>query len=157
MTTYTFNSTNTADYNNFNTDFTKLNIDVDYNKSTDNDDFITSILKKADINIYTMLANDSAEYGIVRLIVDKGDVAIEALRAAGLQCRQDKVIAVEMNDTPGYLDGILTALDNANIDISYLYISFNRENVKPVVVFKTTEPETATFLIGRGYKLVEKF
>ena len=31
---------------------------------------ITSILKKADINIYTMLANDSAEYGIVRLIVD---------------------------------------------------------------------------------------
>ena len=87
---------------------------------------ITSILKKADINIYTMLANDSAEYGIVRLIVDKGDVAIDALRAAGLQCRQDKVIAVEMNDTPCYLDGILTALDNANIDISYLYISFNR-------------------------------
>ena len=118
---------------------------------------ITSILKKADINIYTMLANDSAEYGIVRLIVDKGDVAIDALRAADLQCRQDKVIAVEMNDTPGYLDGILTALDNANIDISYLYISFNRENVKPVVVFKTTERETATFLIGRGYKLIEKF
>ena len=44
MTTYTFNSTNTADYNKFNTDFTKLNFDIDYNKSTD-DDFITSILK----------------------------------------------------------------------------------------------------------------
>lgn len=118
---------------------------------------ITSILKKADINIYTMLANDSAEFGIVRLIVDKPEVAIDALKAEGYQCRQDKVIAVEMNDTPGYLDGILSALNNANIDISYLYISFNRETVKPVVVFKTTEPETATFLIGRGYNLVEKF
>ena len=118
---------------------------------------ITSILKKADINIYTMLANDSAEYGIVRLVVDKADVAIDALKEAGLQCRLDKVIAVEMNDTPGYLDGILAALSGANIDISYLYISFNRENVKPVVVFKTTEPGTATFLIGRGYKLIEKF
>ena len=32
MTTYTFNSTNTADYNKFNTDFTKLNFDIDYNK-----------------------------------------------------------------------------------------------------------------------------
>ena len=30
-------------------------------------------------------------------------------------------------------------------------------NVKPVVVFKTNEPETATFLIGRGYKLLETF
>lgn len=118
---------------------------------------ITSVLKKADINIYTMLANDSAEFGIVRLIVDKPEIAIEALKAEGYQCRQDKVIAVEMNDTPGYLDGILAALNNANIDISYLYISFNRETVKPVVVFKTTEPETATFLIGRGYSLVEKF
>lgn len=118
---------------------------------------ITNILAKANINIYTMLANDSAEFGIVRLIVDKPEVAIEALKEEGYQCRQDKVIAVEMNDTPGYLDGILAALHGANIDISYLYISFDRETGKPVVVFKTAEPETATFLIGRGYKLIERF
>ena len=118
---------------------------------------MTSVLADANINIYTMLANDSAEFGIVRLIVDKADTAIEVLKAEGYQCRQDKVIAVEMNDTPGYLDGILAAIHGANIDISYLYISFNRDNVKPVVVFKTNEPETATFLIGRGYKLLETF
>ena len=118
---------------------------------------ITTILAKANINIYTMLANDSAEFGIVRLIVDKADTAIEVLKAEGYQCRQDKVIAVEMDDTPGYLDGILSAIHGANIDISSLYISFNRDNVKPVVVFKTNEPETATFLIGRGYKLLETF
>ena len=93
----------------------------------------------------------------MRLIVDKAETAIEVLKAEGYQCRQDKVIAVEMNDTPGYLDGILAAIHGANIDISYLYISFNRDNVKPVVVFKTNEPETATFLIGRGYKLLETF
>ena len=62
---------------------------------------ITTILAKANINIYTMLANDSAEFGIVRLIVDKAETAIEVLKAEGYQCRQDKVIAVEMNDTPG--------------------------------------------------------
>ena len=61
MTTYTFNSTNTADYNNFNTDFTKLNIDVDYNKSTDNDDFITSILKKIN-NSFSWSKNKKDEY-----------------------------------------------------------------------------------------------
>ena len=40
---------------------------------------ITTILAKANINIYTMLANDSAEFGIVRLIVDKAETAIEVL------------------------------------------------------------------------------
>ncbi|MCI6869504.1 MAG: amino acid-binding protein [Selenomonadales bacterium] len=118
---------------------------------------ITSILAKADINIYTMLANDSAEFGIIRLIVDKPELAIDVLNDNGYQCRQDKVIAVVMEDTPGYLDGILAAIHGANIDISYLYISFDRSTVKPVVIFKTNEPETATFLIGRGYKLLESF
>ena len=118
---------------------------------------ITSILAKADINIYTMLANDSAEFGIIRLIVDKPELAIDVLNDNGYQCRQDKVIAVVMEDTPGYLDGILAAIHGANIDISYLYISFDRSAVKPVVIFKTNEPETATFLIGRGYKLLESF
>ena len=56
---------------------------------------ITTILAKADINIYTMLANDSAEFGIVRLIVDKAETAIEVLKAEGYQCRQDKVIWTE--------------------------------------------------------------
>ena len=118
---------------------------------------ITSILAKADINIYTMLANDSAEFGIIRLIVDKPELAIDVLNDNGYQCRQDKVIAVVMEDTPGYLDGILAAIHGANIDISYLYISFDRSTVKPVVIFKTNEPETATFLIGRGYKLLESY
>jgi len=116
---------------------------------------ITGILAKAQINISTMLANDSAEFGIVRLIVDQPELAAKVLREAGYQCREDNVIAVVMEDTPGYLDKILAAIHGANIDISYLYISFDRTNNKPVVIFKTSEPETATFLIGRGYNLVE--
>jgi len=118
---------------------------------------ITNVLAKSHINIYTMLANDSAEYGIIRLIVDKPDDAIKVLRDAGYQCRQDKVIAVLMEDVPGYLDGILAAIDGANIDICYLYISFDRQSGKPVVVFKTNESETATFLLGKGFKLIETF
>lgn len=118
---------------------------------------VTSTLAKANINIYTMLANDSAEFGIIRLIVDKPEVAIDVLKEAGYQCRQDKVIAVNMDDTPGYLDGILSAIHSANIDISYLYISFDRNTGKPVVILKTQEPETSTFLLGKGYDLIENF
>ena len=118
---------------------------------------ITNVLAKSDINIYTMLANDSAYFGIIRLIVDQPEKAIDVLRKAGYQCREDKVIAITMEDTPGCLDNILNAIHGANIDISYLYISFERDTGKPVVVFKTNEPETATFLMGKGYNLIEKF
>ena len=118
---------------------------------------ITSVLAKSNINIYTMLANDSAEFGIIRLIVDRPDEAIKALKNAGYQCRLDKVIAVTMEDVPGYLDKILSSVDGANIDICYLYISFDRSTGKPVAVFKTNEPETATFLLGKGFNLVETF
>ena len=36
---------------------------------------ITGVLAQSDVNIYTMLATDSAEFGIVRLIVDKSEEA----------------------------------------------------------------------------------
>jgi hypothetical protein len=115
---------------------------------------ITNVLSNADINIYSMLANDSAEFGIIRIIVDNPDKALTALRDAGYQCRIDTVIAVKMADTPGSLDKILKALSDANVSLSYLYISYDRESNAPVAIFKADDPEAETFLEGIGCDLV---
>lgn len=88
MTTYTFNSTNTADYNNFNTDFTKLNIDIDYNKSTDSDDFITSILKKIN-NSFSWSKNKKDEYTYTLLNVTPEALNLEWNKAATLLSNYD--------------------------------------------------------------------
>ena len=118
---------------------------------------ITAVLAQAGINIYTMLANDSAEFGIIRLIVTDPDTALQALKDANYQCRLDKVIAIEMGDTPGSLDKILEALQEANVSIDYLYISYDRHAAAPVAIFKAGEPETETFLSGKGYVMVDDF
>ena len=119
---------------------------------------ITGVLAKSDINIYTMLATDSAEFGIIRLIVDKSEEAKAALEEAGYQCRLDKVIAIDMaSDKPGTLNRILGDLRNANVMIRYLYISFDRSDSTPIAVFSTNEPETETFLRGKGYHLLDRF
>ena len=119
---------------------------------------MTATLANHGISIYTMLANDSAEFGIIRLIVDKTEEARDALEKAGYQCRIDSVIAIDMaSDKPGSLDRILQDLRNANVGISYLYISFDREDSTPIAVFKTEEPEAETFLIGKGYRLLDRF
>lgn len=43
---------------------------------------ITAVLADANININTMLTNDSAEYGIVRLIVDRPEEAIAVIKTS---------------------------------------------------------------------------
>ena len=119
---------------------------------------MTTILAKNDINIYTMLATDSAEFGIIRLIVDKSEEAMKALEEAGYQCRVDLVLAVDMkSDKPGTLDHILSDLQNANVMIRYLYISFDRQSGSPSAVFSTTESETEACLKGKGYHLLDRF
>lgn len=119
---------------------------------------ITNDLARENINIYTMLVTDSAEFGIIRLIVDNPDKALEALQKAGYQCRIDYVLAVDMaSDQPGTLDKILTHLKDANVFVRYLYISFDRKTSSPIVVLTTDEPETETFLQGKGYTLLDRF
>ncbi len=118
---------------------------------------MTAVLAAANINIYSMLASDSAEFGIIRLVLTDPDRALTELKKAGYQCHIDKVIAVEMGDTPGSLDAILKNLEEANVTLDYLYISYDRQASQPVVIFKTREPEAETFLRGKGYKLVDKF
>lgn len=118
---------------------------------------MTAVLAAANINIYSMLASDSAEFGIIRLVLTDPDRALTELKKAGYQCHIDNVIAVEMGDTPGSLDAILKNLEEANVSLDYLYISYDRQASQPVVIFKTREPEAETFLRGKGYKLVDKF
>jgi len=119
---------------------------------------ITGVLADSDINIYTMLATDSAEFGIIRLIADKPEAAKTVLEKAGYQCRLDKVIAIDMaSDKPGTLNRILKDLRDANVMIRYLYISFDRNDSTPIAVFCTNEPETETFLRGKGYRLLDRF
>lgn len=81
-----------------------------------------------------MLATDSAEFGIVRIIVDDANKAKDLLTKAGYQCRIDFVIAVDMaSDAPGTLNKILDSLNQANVNIRYLYISFDRKTSNPIV------------------------
>ena len=119
---------------------------------------ITQALADAGINMNTLVTNDSAEFGIIRLIVDKTEEAKTVLEEAGYQCRLDKVIAIDMaSDKPGTLNRILGDLRNANVMIRYLYISFDRSDSTPIAVFSTNEPETETFLRGKGYRLLDRF
>lgn len=116
---------------------------------------ITEILLKRRINILGSVTNDSAEYGIVRMVVSDAEAASEALQAEGFICRLTEVIGVEVEDEVGNLNRMLTILMDSNISVDYLYLSFNRDSGKPIMVFHCEDIlEVTACLESKGYHVL---
>lgn len=98
---------------------------------------ITEILLNKDINILGSVTNDSAEYGIIRMVVSNPTEATAALSEQGYLCRLTDVIGVEVEDKVGNLNSLLAALLDSNISVNYTYLSFNRSSGKPIMVLHT--------------------
>ncbi len=115
---------------------------------------ITTILAKEGINILGSVTNDSAEYGIVRMVVSEPEAAVKAFTAAGYLCTMTDVLGVEVTDEVGNLNKLLIALEESNINVDYLYLSFNRASGKPIMVFHTEGPfEVQSCLKAKGFTL----
>ena len=115
---------------------------------------ITDILTGENINILGSVTNDSAEYGIVRMIVDDPTNAITALTSKGIICKLTDVIGVEIRDEVGNLNKLLRALHDANINVNYLYLSFNRESGCPIMILHTEDTkEVENSLKAKGFSL----
>lgn len=116
---------------------------------------ITKILLENNINILGSVTNDSAEYGIVRMVVSDAELACNSLNENGYLCRITNVIGVELADEVGNLNKLLLSISDGNINVDYLYLSFNRQSGKPIMVFHTDEPqEVANCLSRQGYTVL---
>lgn len=117
---------------------------------------LTKLISDAGIDIYNVVTNDSAEFGIVRMLVTEPELACELLTTNGYMCKLNKVIGVEIPDDVGSLSKLLQAITDSNINIDYLYVSYSRDSKTPLAVLHApgyTEVEAA--LESRGYKIVK--
>jgi len=82
---------------------------------------ITDQLGSAGVNIRGFSVSDTADYGIVRLIVDDPDKGLEILHAGGFTVKESDVVCVQLPDRPGGLAGVLKAVSAAGVNIEYVY------------------------------------
>lgn len=116
---------------------------------------ITGLLTEQNINILGSVINDGAEYGIVRMIVSDPEKASKALTEAGYLCRLIDVLGVEVEDEVGNLHKLLKALSDSNVNATYIYLSFNRESGKPIMVFHVEDiTETESCLESKGFSML---
>ena len=113
---------------------------------------ITEALSKADVDISALSLADTSDFGVLRLIVDKPEEAKAALKEEGVVVKITNVVAAVMDDQPGGLSGMLKILEQANVDIEYLYACIGKATGKALVVMKPSDVETAEkALKEKGY------
>ena len=74
---------------------------------------VTGLLGEHDVNIRGFSVADTAEFGILRLVVDDPGKAVEILKEAGFTVREDEVICIDLPDTPGALANALRIVSDA--------------------------------------------
>ena len=93
-------------------------------------------LAEAGINIATLSLADTADFGIVRMIVDDHEKAKAVLAERGHVANVREVIAVCVPDRPGGMAEVMQVLDQSGANIEYSYAFAFHKGEKAVLVFR---------------------
>lgn len=106
---------------------------------------ITKILAEHDINITALSIADSTDYGIVRMIVGRPELAQKVLKEKGMAVQVTEVACMVIPNEPGGLHKALDILTKHDINIDYLY-AFADGNRASVVIRSASIQEVITVL-----------
>ena len=104
---------------------------------------ITDLLAANGIDMRALSLADTKEFGILRLIVDDTEKALDVLKNAGVLANITPVIGVKISDEPGKLSAALAALDKAGVNVEYLYAFLSRTPRHAYVVLRVSDNDAA--------------
>lgn len=104
---------------------------------------VTELLAAEKIDIKALSLADTAEFGILRLIVDHPDKCITALKAKNFVAQETDVIAVEIKDEPGGLHEVMAVFDKEALNIEYMYAVVEKKAANALVIFRIDDYKRA--------------
>jgi hypothetical protein len=109
-----------------------------------------AILAEAGINILTLTLADTQRFGILRLILREWQQAKVILEERGFVVKGTEVVAVQVEDQPGGLRTLLDLVEQAGVNIEYMYAFTVHCGGKAVMVFRLddTDKGIAALLSG---------
>jgi hypothetical protein len=111
---------------------------------------ITGVLADNDINIRSLSLADTADFGILRLIVDKVEEAERVLREGGFTVGKTNVIAVEVPDRVGGLASVLKVIEKGSLNVEYMYAFVNKSGENAVMIFRFEEIDQALDVLNKA-------
>lgn len=102
---------------------------------------VTGILAERGINLRALTLADTTEFGILRVLVDDTEKAVDVLSKAGFTVRLTEVLAIEVPDSPGALADVMELFRKNEVNIEYLYSSLERNSTKAIIILKVESPD----------------
>ena len=116
---------------------------------------VSDILAKNDINVRAVSIADTTDFGILRMIVNDPEKAYTVLRENNFTVRITKVIAVEIDDTPGSMAQVLKKLNDQGIEVEYMYAFLGNIFGNALVILKIDDPDKVEEITAMdGIKLI---
>jgi len=104
---------------------------------------VAALIAREGINIRALSLADTADFGVLRLIVNDPQRCFAVLKEGGFVAQKTEVIAVEVADRPGGLSRILAVFDRHGINIEYMYAFVEKKSDNAIVIFRIDQPAKA--------------
>ena len=111
---------------------------------------VTRLLSEAGVNIRALSLADTSDFGILRLIVSDFETAKTKLKDEGFTVGRTSVVAVEVNDQPGGLHNILSMLQDAGINVEYMYAFVQQSGDSAVLIFRFDRTDQGIELLQKN-------
>ena len=96
---------------------------------------VTDFLYQHNVNLRSLAIADTADFGILRVIVDKPEETLALLKEAHFTCTITDMLAVRIDDVPGSMAGVVRVLADNDSSVEYAY------------AFTTAQASTAIILL----------
>jgi len=110
---------------------------------------ITKVMADNGIDLRAISIAETADYGVLRMIVDNAEKATGILLTNGYILSMTPVLVVGVPDTPGGLAPVLAVMAEGSIDIEYMYSLFTQEVGKAYMVFRVSDEKKFVELLAR--------
>ncbi len=111
---------------------------------------ITGILSDNQVNMRAINIAETADYGVLRLIVDDASRASSILLEQGFILTMTPVVGVAVPDTPGGLSKVLGVISNAGIDVEYMYSVFGQKDGQACMIFRVADTDGLTAVFDQN-------
>ena len=116
---------------------------------------VAKVIGDEEINIRAFSVADTTDFGILRLIVSDPERTYDVLQKAQYTVRLTDVIAAQIPDHPGGLAQVLSLMEEAGINIEYLYAFVAQVSGDALVVFRVENSKVAEqLMLGKGIKVL---
>ena len=102
---------------------------------------IVKALADAKVDIRAISIADTADFGILRMLVDDIDVAKTTLSDLNCIISVNEVAVIAVSDEPGGVSGMLDFMAGEGVDIEYMYSLIQRDNAKAYMVIRTSDED----------------